>query len=466
MQESFDVIVIGAGPGGYVAAIRLAQLGFKTACIEKRKDLGGTCLNVGCIPSKTLLHASHQYEIAKHHLSPLGIEASSVSYSLPKMMQRKTDVIASLADGIRGLFKKNKITLFTGSASFVSDHEIEVSQGPTSQRLFAKYFIIASGSEPTPLPFLPFDETKVLSSTGALSLHTVPKRLVVIGAGVIGVELGSVYCRLGSDVTFIEFLGDVCASMDSDISKGLFDALQKQGMKFHLSTKVIGADISEGGCLVKIQDKEGKMAELSADAILVSIGRRPLTEGLSLERAGVKLSDKKQIVIDGSFRTSAPHIFAIGDVVDGPMLAHKASEEGVAVAEIIAERSPHVDYASIPSVVYTHPEAASVGLTSQEAEKRGLSVIASSYPMRFNSRAKCASEEIGFVKVIAVKKTGKVLGVHILAASASEMITPAAIAIKERMDVSSLADVCYAHPTLSEAMKEAALGIEGRAIHK
>lgn len=465
MAEEFDVVVIGAGPAGYVAAIRCAQLGLKTACIEKRMELGGTCLNVGCIPSKTLLHATELLYKVKKDGPKLGLFAD-VSGKLSQMMERKKEVLSSLNEGIKGLFKKNKIAHFTGSASFLSQNTITISQGPTSQQIKGKNFILATGSEPVPLPFLPFDERRVVSSTGALSLPAVPEKLVVVGAGVIGVELGSVYARLGSDVTFVEFLDKICPTLDAVISKSFQEVLTKQGLKFHLSSKVTGIDLTEKGATVKVSKQDGTLLNLAADVVLVSIGRRPYTQNLGLDKAGIELNPKGLVPIDGRFRTKVPHIYAVGDIVDGPMLAHKASEEGVAVAEIIAGLNPHVDYVSIPNVVYTHPEVAAVGLTEEEARLKGLEVKTGTYFFRSNSRAKCTMEEEGFVKVIADDKTDRLLGVHILGAHASEMIVEAVLAIEKRLTSSDIANLCYPHPTLSEAIKEAALSIHKKAIHK
>jgi dihydrolipoamide dehydrogenase len=466
MEEEFDVAIIGAGPSGYVSAIRCAQLGLKTACIEKRMELGGTCLNVGCIPSKTLLHASETFYKVKHEGRSLGIRGEGLQYDFSQMMARKKEVVSSLGEGIKGLFKKNKVTHFTGSASFDSPHIINVQQGPTSVKIKAKNVIIATGSEPVALPFLPFDERKVVSSTGALSLDKVPSKLVVIGAGVIGVELGSVYSRLGSDVTFIEFMDRICPTLDASVSKTFQEVLIKQGMKFHLSSKVTGVDLSDKGVNVKVETKDGSKFELLCDVTLVCVGRRPFSSHLSLDKAGIELNQKRQIPVDGNFRTSVPHIYAVGDIIDGPMLAHKASEEGVAVAEIIANLTPHIDYASVPNVVYTYPEVAAVGLTEEEAKAKGFELVIGTYFFRSNPRAKCAKEEDGFVKVIADAKSDKLLGLHIIGPHASEMIAHGALAIEKRMTSLDIATSCFAHPTLSEAIKEAALSIHKRAIHK
>jgi len=466
MAEEFDVVIIGAGPAGYVAAIRCAQLGLKTACVEKRMELGGTCLNVGCIPSKTLLHTTELLYALKAEGAKLGLKSSGVAFDFPRMMDRKKEVITSLNEGVKGLFKKNKVSLFTGSASFTSPTEVTVSQGATSAHLAAKHFIIATGSEPVPLPFLPFDERRIISSTGALSLDKVPEKMVVVGAGVIGVELGSVYARLGCDVTFVEFLDKICPTLDTSISKAFQEILIKQGMKFHLSSKVTGIDLSDKGALVKVSQADGSLLNLPADVVLVSIGRRPYTQNLALDKAGIELSPKGQIPINGQFRTKVAHIYAIGDSVDGPMLAHKASEEGVAVAEIIAGQTPHIDYVSIPSVVYTNPEVAASGLTEDEAKGHGFTTKTGTYFFKSNSRGKCTGEEEGFVKIIADEKTDKILGIHILGAHASEMIALGVLAVEKRMTSLELGSISYPHPTLSEAIKEAALSIHKKAIHK
>ncbi|MBM3207706.1 MAG: dihydrolipoyl dehydrogenase [Chlamydiae bacterium] len=467
MEESFDVVIIGAGPAGYVAAIRCAQLGLKTACIEKRMEHGGTCLNVGCIPSKTLLYSSELYNTVHSQGSSLGIVTPSLSFDFQQMMKRKRDVISSLNEGIKGLFKKNKITHFIGSASFLSSESIQIFQGPTTTIVRAKKFIIATGSEPTPLPFLPFDERKVLSSTGALSLDKVPKSLIVVGAGVIGVELGSVYARLGSHVVFLEFLDKICPMFDGSISKSFQDILQKQGMQFHLSCKVVGAEVSDKSVIVKAQkNSDASLFSLEAEAILVSIGRRPYTEGLGLDKIGVLTNAKGQIPVDSMFRTSCSNVYAIGDVIDGPMLAHKASEEGTCVAEVIAGHTPSLDYIAIPNVVYTHPELASVGLTEEEAKSLDFSITTGSYFFKSNSRGKCAQQEEGFVKIIVDTTSDIVLGIHILGAHASEMITLAVSIIHNRMKCEDLSSLCFPHPTLSEAIKEAALSVHKKAIHK
>ena len=456
----FDVVVIGSGPGGYVAAIRAAQLGLKTACVEKNPKLGGTCLNVGCIPSKALLHSSEEYWKLSKHGSTLGIEASDLRFDFSKMMERKDKIVFGFNQGIEGLFKKNKIERFTGQACFIGQDRIRVAD----KEIAGKNFIIATGSEPIPLAFLPFDEERVLSSTGALALKSVPKKMVVVGAGVIGVELGSVYNRLGTEVIFVEFMERICPTFDDSLSKALQQSLTKQGMSFQLRAKVVSGSVSEKGVSLTVE-QEGKKSEIDAEVALVCIGRRAYSSGLELNRAGVQLTEKGLIAIDGQFRTSAPHIYAIGDVVDGPMLAHKASEEAVAVAEIIAGEHPRVDYMAIPNVIYTLPEVASVGFSESEAKKLGIQVKSGQFPFKANSRARCTDAEEGFVKILADEKTGRIIGVHIIGAHASELIAEAGLGIAKRATVHDIAHMPHAHPTLSEAIKEAALAVLGRALH-
>lgn len=460
MGESYDVIVIGSGPGGYVAAIRAAQLGLKTACVEKDPTLGGTCLNVGCIPSKSLLQSSELYAQIKHHSQEHGIQASA-SLDFAQMMKRKNQVVSGFNQGIQGLFKKNKITHIPGKATFTSETTISVE----GQEVTGKHFILATGSEPTPLPFLPFDEKKVLSSTGALALETIPQKMVVVGAGVIGVELGSVYSRLGSEVIFVEFLDQICGTLDASLSKGLEQILTKQGLTFELSTKVVSAEVTDKGVTLTVEKPDKSTTQIAGDVALVSIGRRPYTDGLGLDKIGIKTDQRGFVPIDANFRTSHPHIYAIGDLVDGPMLAHKASEEGVAAVELIAGMQPHIEYIAIPSVVYTHPEVGSVGLAEAEAKAMNLSFKTAQFPLKANSRARCSGEDEGFVKILADSRTDVILGVHILSAHAGELIAEATLALEKRVTAKELGQVCHAHPTLSEALKEAALAISKSAIH-
>lgn len=431
-------MVIGSGPGGYVAAIRAAQLGLKTACIEKNKTLGGTCLNVGCIPSKVLLHDSEH------------------SSDFAKMMQRKTQVVAGFTGGVEFLFKKNKIDWIQGAAKLESPQTISVN----GQNIEAKNIILATGSEPVSLPFLPFDEKKILSSTGALALPFVPKKLLVVGAGVIGVELGSVYKRLGSEVTFIEFLDRICPAFDMALSKALLKTLTDQGMVFHLSHKVMKAE----GTTLTVQSPSGE-TKFTGDAILVAVGRKPYSSNLGLEALGIQKDAKGFVEIDNSFRTSQPNIYAIGDLVDGPMLAHKASEEGIAAAEMIAGHHPTINYIAIPNVAYTNPEVAAVGLTEEEVKMRGIAYKASQFPFKANSRARCIDDTRGFVKILAEAKSRRILGVHIIGPNASELIAQAVLAMQLKATADQLADTCFAHPTLSEALKEAGLGLFKSPIH-
>lgn len=455
----FDVAVIGGGPGGYVAAIRAAQLGLKVCCIEERKELGGTCLNVGCIPSKALLHSSELYWKMNHEAASQGLVFSNLSYDFSQMMKRKNEIVQGFVKGIDALFKKNQIERIQGKAQFKSPQEIEVAD----KIITAKHIILATGSEPISLPFLAFDEKRVVSSTGALSFDKVPKKLLVIGAGVIGVELGSVYSRLGSEVVFLEFLDRICPAFDRAISNAFQKILTSQGLVFHLSHKVLKADL--GSTLsVTAQGPNGE-ATFGADAILVCVGRRPYTKGLGLEAAGIQTDAKGFIPIDASFRTRQPHIFALGDLVEGPMLAHKASEEGIAVAELIAGERPHLDYLSIPSVAYTYPEVASVGLTEEDAKAKNLSIKIGQFPFKANSRARCTGEDEGFVKVLCDATTKKLLGVHILGPHASELIAEAVLAIQMKATALQLADTPHAHPTLSETLKEAAMAAVKNPIH-
>lgn len=421
-----------------MAAIRAAQLGLKTACIEKSQTLGGTCLNVGCIPSKVLLHDSEH------------------STDFAKMMQRKGEVVIGFTQGVEFLFKKNKIDWIQGKGTLKTANIISVNR----QDIEAKNIILATGSEPTSLPFLPFDEKKILSSTGALALKQVPKKMLIIGAGIIGVELGSVYKRLGSEVVFVEFLDRICAGFDLALSKALLKSLTQQGMTFHLSHKVIRAATTT----LTVQGPSAT-SELSGDVVLVAVGRRPFSEGLGLEALGIQKDAKGFVQIDNAFRTSQSNIFAIGDLIDGPMLAHKASEEGVAVAEFIAGHAPTIEYAYIPSVAYTHPEVAAVGLTEEEVKARGLKFKVSQFPFKANSRARCIDDTEGFIKIIAEEKSRRILGVHMIGPNASELIAEGVLAMRLKATADALADTCFAHPTLSEALKEASLGLFKAPLH-
>jgi dihydrolipoamide dehydrogenase len=459
-ETTFDVIVIGAGPGGYVSAIRGAQLGLKVACVEKRSTLGGTCLNVGCIPSKALLQSSENFAAARDHFDDHGIEAKSLSFSLEKMMARKSGIVDNLTKGIEGLLKKNNVTHLKGTGKVLSNTQVEVD----GKVYHTKNVVLASGSEPTPLPFLPFDEKKVISSTGALSLKKVPEHMVVIGGGVIGLEMGSVYRRLGAKVSVVEFLDVILPGMEKDVSKTMQKVLKQQGFEFYLGHKVSAADTKGKGVVIHAENKKGEKVELAADVALVSIGRRAFSEGLGLESAGVAV-ERGKVVVDEHFETNVKGVYAIGDLIDGPMLAHKAEEEGIAVMEIIAGHHGHVNYMEIPGIVYTWPEVASVGLTSDECKAAGLPIKTGKYPFMANPRARCRGEKDGFVKVLAHAETDRVLGVHILGAGASELIAEAVVAMAFEASSEDIAQICHGHPTLSEAMKEAALDVHGRAIH-
>ncbi|ARR55575.1 dihydrolipoyl dehydrogenase [Rhizorhabdus wittichii DC-6] len=457
----FDVIVIGAGPGGYVAAIRAAQLGLRTACVESRETLGGTCLNVGCIPSKAMLHASELYdEAASGKLAKLGIK-TQVELDLDTMHGQRRDAVKGLTGGIEFLFKKNKVEWLKGHAAFTGKDTIDVA----GKSYRARNIVVATGSSVTPLPGVEIDEKVVVSSTGALELAKVPGHLVVIGGGVIGLELGSVWKRLGAKVTVVEFLDQLLPGMDGEVRKEAAKIFKKQGIELKLSTKVTGVAVKGGKATVTVEPAAGGAAEtLEADAVLVSIGRRPNTDGLALERAGLTVNKRGQIEVDHDLATAVPGIWAIGDVVPGPMLAHKAEDEGIAVAENIAGLTGIVNHDVIPGVVYTMPEIAGVGLTEEEARERG-EVKVGKFPMLANSRAKTNHEPDGFVKVIADAKTDRVLGVHIIASVAGTMIAQAAQAMEFGATSEDIAYTCHAHPTHSEAIKEAAMAVTGKPIH-
>lgn len=460
MAEIFDVVVIGSGPGGYVAAIRASQLGLKTACVDQNAKLGGTCLNVGCIPSKVLLKSSALYSSLLHELPKHGIYAGKSSFDFSKMMERKSKVIQTFNAGIQGLFRKNKITFIEGKASFQDSQTIQVGK----ETVQGKHFIIATGSVPITLPFLPVDEKRIVTNTGALSLEQVPKKLVVIGAGVIGIELGSIYNRLGTQVELCEFAEQICPTLDASVSKRLRLSLEKQGLIFHTGTKVVSAEIESTQIVVGIE-KNGNASSLSADIVLCCIGRKANVNGLGLEKISVESDPKKGILVNEHFQTKHSHIFAIGDVIDGPMLAHKASEEGVVVAERIAGLKTDVDYLSIPSAVYTEPEVGSVGITEEQARRMQLSIKVGEFPFKANSRAQCSGHDEGFVKVIALQGNNRVVGVHILGANASELVSQATQVVYSKLTLADLAHAPCAHPTLAEALKEAALSADKQAIH-
>lgn len=464
MQE-FDVAVIGAGPGGYVAAIRAAQLGLKVVCIDKRTTLGGTCLNVGCIPSKTLLSTSELYYHILHEAQALGIRYTKLNYDFAQMMKRKDHIVHSLVEGVAGLLRKYHIPFISGKAQFKDAHHLAIiNSDKQQQEICAKNFIIATGSESTPLPGVSFDGNAVISSTEALSLTEVPKSLAVIGGGVIGVELASVYSRLGSEVTIIEMLPQICPAMDLTMSKQLLQTLKKQGIQFMLSTQVEGIEKSQEGIVLKLT-QEDKQESLNADKVLVAIGRRPYTKDLGLENAAVQVDKRGFILVDGAFRTSQPHIYAIGDVCEQIMLAHLASQEGMVVAEWIAGLESTIDYMAIPNVIYTSPEVAAVGMTEQDAFAAGLTVLIGTVYFKGNPRARCTGEAEGMLKILGEKNTGRMIGMHIIGSHASELISEGVIAIQHKLTLQQIADTIFAHPTLSELVKEAALVALSRPMH-
>ena len=458
----YDVVIIGGGPGGYNAAIRAGQLGLKAACVEMRDTLGGTCLNVGCMPSKALLHASELFEIAGHEFGTLGIDVGTPKVNLPQMMKQKADSVTALTKGIEFLFKKNKADWIKGKGKITGPGKVEVTAADGSViTLTAKDIVIATGSEPTPLPGVDFVEGKVIDSTGALSLPAVPKHLIVVGAGVIGLELGSVWRRLGAQVTVVEFLDKVGAGMDAEVATAFQRGLAKQGMTFRMGTKVTAAKTGKDGVELTLEPAAGGAAEtLKGDVVLVAIGRRPYTAGLGLESVGIE-TDKRGFLVNDHLKTGKDGIWVIGDVTHGPMLAHKAEEEAVAVIEYIAGKAGHVDYDLVPSVIYTGPEVAWVGKTEEQLKAAGVAFKKGKFPFAANSRAKINHETDGFVKVLADATTDKVLGVHIYGPSAGEMIGEACIAMAFGGASEDIARTCHAHPTRSEAVKQAAMGVEG-----
>ena len=463
---NFDAIVIGGGPGGYVCAIRLAQLGLKVACIEKEKTLGGTCLNVGCIPSKALLEASHKFHDACHNFQQIGINATSPVIEIAKLMAHKNKIISGLTSGIAGLFKKNKVQHINGFASFIDNHTIEVTGNNEKTTYTAQNFIIATGSEVVSLPNVIIDEKIIVSSTGALSLNTVPKKMVVIGAGVIGLELGSVWLRLGAEVEVIEYLNTATPTLDAEISKQFQRILEKQGMKFRLATKVQAVEIvANNQAIVTVQAVDSnETQQISADVVLVAVGRKPYTAGLQLEKIGVKVNNKG-FIENHHLQTNISNIFVIGDATTGAMLAHKAEDEGVAVAEIIAGQKPHINYNCIPNVIYTYPEVACVGKTEEELKSQNIAYKVGKFSMMANSRARATADEQGFVKILSCATTDKILGAHIIAREAGNTIHEIVVAIEFGGSAEDIARTCHAHPTYNEAVKEAALAIENRAIH-
>jgi len=465
MSEKFQAVVIGGGPGGYVCAIRLAQLGLKTACIESRGSLGGTCLNIGCIPSKSLLNLSEEFHKVKN-LSNKGIEVGDIKLNLSKMMKSKDKAVTVLTKGVEFLLKKNKVTYFKGLGSFKSKNQILVKDDKNNETVLeSEKIIIATGSAPVSLPGIEFDEKVIISSTGALSLEKVPNKMVVVGGGYIGLEMGSVWSRLGAEVHVVEFLDHITPGMDKEISQEFMKILKKQGIHFHMQHKVEEIKKNNSGAIIKTKDKDGNTKEFTCDVVLISVGRKANTEGLNLEKVGIELDNKKRIKTDKNFQTNLKNIYAIGDVIAGPMLAHKAEDEGIAVAENIAGQSGHVNYETIPGVVYTTPEVAAIGKTEEQLKQDKISYKIGKFSFMANSRAKAIDDTEGFVKILADEKTDKVLGAHLIGPHAGELIAEIGIAMEFGASAEDIARTCHAHPTFSEAVKEAALSVDKRAIH-
>lgn len=465
-MKIYDVVVIGSGPGGYVAAIRCAQLGLKTAIIEKYTTLGGTCLNVGCIPSKALLDSSHHYYDAITHFEKHGIDIKEVKVNFRQMIDRKNEVVAQTSGGINFLMDKNKVDVFHGIGSFQDATHIHIAKAEKEvETIEAKNTIIATGSKPSSLPFIKIDKKRIITSTEALSLNEIPKHLIVIGGGVIGLELGSVYKRLGADVSVIEFMPKIIPGMDDMLAKELQKALKKQKIKFFTGHKVTSVKNSDKEIIVTADDKKGNPVEFKGDYCLVSVGRKPFTDGLAGENAGVEINEKGQIKTNEHLQTTTPNIYAIGDVITGAMLAHKAEEEGTLVAELIAGQKPHIDYNLIPGVVYTWPEVAAVGKTETQLKEEGIAYKVGSFPMRALGRARASMDIEGQVKVLADAKTDEILGVHMIGARAADMIAEAVVAMEFRASSEDIARISHAHPTFTEAIKEACMAVEGRSIH-
>jgi dihydrolipoamide dehydrogenase len=464
MADRYDVVIIGAGPGGYVAAIRAAQLGFKTACIESRGSLGGTCLNIGCIPSKALLQSSEKFTEAGHAFAEHGVKVGDISLDLGAMMSRKDKVVTTLTRGVEFLFRKNKIDWLKGKARIAAPGRIVLTGSDGgAHEIEANSIIIATGSDSTRLPGIDIDEKRIVSSTGALSLDRVPKRLVVVGGGYIGLELGSVWQRLGARVTVVEVLDHIVPNMDRELGSALQRVLARSGIEFKLSTKLAGISERQDGLVLELEGTERQT--LAADVVLVSVGRRPYTDGLGLEEVGVARDQGGRIIVDDGFATNVSGIYAIGDVIPGPMLAHKAEEEGIALVERLAGQKSHVDYDAVPAVIYTWPEVASVGNTEEELKAAGVSYRTGKFPFTANPRARSNGYTEGFVKILAEAETDRVLGVHIIGPDAGTLIAEAALAKEFGASAEDIARTCHAHPTLSEALKEAALAVGGRAIH-
>ncbi|MGZ3771118.1 MAG: dihydrolipoyl dehydrogenase [Bdellovibrio sp.] len=463
-DTQFDLIVIGSGPGGYVGAIRAAQVGLKTAIVEKDKTYGGTCLNVGCIPSKALLESSEHFQAAQHDLAAHGVKVSNVGLDLPTMMSRKDKIVKTNTEGIAFLFKKNKITPYAGFGKIVAPGKVEVKAADgNTQILTCKNIMIATGSVPVELPFLKYDEKKIVSNTGALALSQVPKTMIVVGGGVIGLELGSVWQRLGAKVTVIEYANRLGGAMDQDCMNVLKKGLEKEGMSFLLSTKVTASKVLNDGVEVSYEAlTDGKTATMKADVVLVATGRKPFTANLGCEELGIQKDPQGRIIVDSHYQTNVPGIYAIGDVITGPMLAHKAEEEGVALAEMLAGRAGHVNYETVPGVIYTHPEIASVGLTEEQAKEKGMEINVGKFPFMANGRARAKGFTDGFVKIIADKKTDRIIGAHMVGPGVSELIHEVVVCMEFGGSSEDLARSFHAHPTLSEAVREAALAVEKR----
>jgi dihydrolipoamide dehydrogenase len=461
-MEKFNIVVIGSGPGGYIAAIRCAQLGMKTAIIERYNSLGGTCLNVGCIPSKAMLDSSEHYYNASHNFQTHGIEIKDLKPNVGQMIKRKAEVVKQTCDGVAFLMKKNKITVYNGHATFVNKNTIEIDNAGKKQQIEAEKTIIATGSKPASLPNIKIDKQRVITSTEALELKEIPKNLIIIGGGVIGLELGSVYARLGAKVQVIEFLDSIIANMDRGLGKELQKVLKKEGFEFFLSHKVTGVTVKGKEVTVTADDPSGKSVSFKGDYCLVAVGRRPYTDNLGLDKAGVKTNSKGFIEVNDHLETGVRGIYAIGDVVRGAMLAHKAEEEGVYVAESIAGQKPHVNYNLIPGVVYTWPEVASVGQTEEQLKAQNIAFKAGNFPFKASGRARASMDLDGFVKVLADAKTDEVLGVHIIGPRAADMIGEAVVAMEYRASAEDISRICHAHPTFSEALKEASLDATGK----
>jgi len=465
--QSFDVIVIGSGPAGYVAAIKAAQLGMKVACIDKQADPGGTCLNVGCIPSKVLLNSSQKFYEAKTGFNTHGIYCDGLRFDLSQMMSRKDKIVSNLTQGIQYLFRKNNVIFIQGTATFLSPTSLTITkEAGDSQTLTASKIVIATGSAPVVLPNVNIDEKVIVTSTGALSLERVPERMVIIGGGYIGLEIGSVWRRLGAQVTVVEYMDTIVPQMDREISAAFLRSLKALGIEFQLGTRVLGIHRQDEGATVIVQPALGGAEEkLVADVVMLSMGRHPFSEGLGLDHVGIQVDERGVIQINQNFQTNISSIYAIGDVVRGPMLAHKGEEEGVAVAEILAGQKPHINYDAIPAIVYTHPEVATVGKTEEQLKATGVPYRVGKFPFTANSRARVNGETEGFVKILSHQQTDEVLGIHIIHADAGNMIAEAVIAMEYRASSEDIARICHAHPTVSEAMKEAAMATYSKAIH-